>query len=192
MKRDKIKIFGARVNNLKNISIEIPRDKVVVITGLSGSGKSTLAFDVIHAEGNRRYLESLSSYARQFLEISAKPDADKIENLSPTISIDQKSISRSPRSTVGTMTEIYDYLRILFAKVGTPYCPHCRLPMARKKNNEIIEEILALPDNTQIAILARVRQDGKNIQEIRLHSNKKISCCSKMEKRHRFRAGFNL
>jgi len=166
MKRDKIKIFGARVNNLKNISIEIPRDKVVVITGLSGSGKSTLAFDVIHAEGNRRYLESLSSYARQFLEISAKPDADKIENLSPTISIDQKSISRSPRSTVGTMTEIYDYLRILFAKVGTPYCPHCRLPMARKKNHEIIEEILEMPDNTQIIILARIRQDGKSMEEI--------------------------
>ncbi|MFZ2975696.1 MAG: excinuclease ABC subunit UvrA [Candidatus Moraniibacteriota bacterium] len=166
MKRDKIKIFGARVNNLKNISIEIPRDKVVVITGLSGSGKSTLAFDVIHAEGNRRYLESLSSYARQFLEISAKPDADKIENLSPTISIDQKSISRSPRSTVGTMTEIYDYLRILFAKVGTPYCPHCRLPMARKKNTEIIEEILQMPDNTQVIILARIRQDGKSMEEI--------------------------
>ncbi len=166
MKKDKIKIFGARVNNLKNISVEIPRDKVVVITGLSGSGKSTLAFDVIHAEGNRRYLESLSSYARQFLEISAKPDADKIENLSPTISIDQKSISRSPRSTVGTMTEIYDYLRILFAKVGTPYCPHCRLPMARKKNQEIIEEILEMPDNTQIIILARIRQDGKSIEEI--------------------------
>lgn len=166
MKRDKIKIFGARVNNLKDIDIEIPRDKMVVITGLSGSGKSTLAFDVIHAEGNRRYLESLSSYARQFLEISAKPDADKIENLSPTISIDQKSISRSPRSTVGTMTEIYDYLRILFAKIGTPYCPHCRVPMARKKNQEIIEEILQMPDNTQIAVLARIRQDGKSIEEV--------------------------
>ena len=165
-KKDKIKISGARVNNLKNINVEIPRDKLVVITGLSGSGKSSLAFDVINAEGNRRYLESLSSYARAFLEISAKPDADKIENLSPTISIDQKSISRSPRSTVGTLTEIYDYLRILFAKIGTPYCPHCRLPMARKKNQEILEEILILPDKTQIAILARIREGEKNIAEV--------------------------
>jgi excinuclease ABC subunit A len=164
--RDKILIKGARVNNLKNIDVEIPRDKVVVITGLSGSGKSSLAFDVIHAEGNRRYLESLSSYARQFLEISGKPDADKIENLSPTISIDQKSISRSPRSTVGTLTEIYDYLRVLFAKIGVPYCPHCRLPMMRKSNQEILDEISAVPDNTQVAILARIKENGKDIRQM--------------------------
>lgn len=164
-KRDKIRIVGARANNLKNINVEIPRDKFVVITGLSGSGKSSLAFDVIHAEGNRRYLESMSSYARQFLEISGKPDVDKIENLSPTISIDQKSISRSPRSTVGTLSEIYDYLRVLFAKVGVPYCPHCRLPMMRKSHQEILGEILELPENTQVAILARIKDEGKDIRE---------------------------
>ncbi|MFA7319442.1 MAG: excinuclease ABC subunit UvrA [Parcubacteria group bacterium] len=166
VKRDKIKIFGARVNNLKNISLEIPRDKLVVVTGLSGSGKSSLAFDVVHAEGNRRYLESMSSYVRHFLEISGKPDVDKIENLSPTISIDQKSISKSPRSTVGTITEIYDYLRVCFAKVGTPYCPHCRLPMTQKSNQEILAEIFELPDNTQLGILARLREEGKDTHQI--------------------------
>ncbi len=166
VKRDKIKISGARVNNLKNISVEIPRDKLVVVTGLSGSGKSSLAFDVVHAEGNRRYLESMSSYVRHFLEISGKPDVDKIENLSPTISIDQKSISKSPRSTVGTITEIYDYLRVLFAKVGTPYCPHCRLPMTQKSNTEILQEIFELPDNTQLGILARIREEGKDIRTV--------------------------
>lgn len=166
IKRDKIKISGARVNNLKNISLEIPRDKLVVVTGLSGSGKSSLAFDVVHAEGNRRYLESMSSYVRHFLEISGKPDVDKIENLSPTISIDQKSISKSPRSTVGTITEIYDYLRVCFAKVGTPYCPHCRLPMTQKSNQEILDEIFELADNTQLGILARLREDGKDAVQI--------------------------
>jgi excinuclease ABC subunit A len=165
-KRDKIRITGARVNNLKNINVEIPRDKLVVVTGLSGSGKSSLAFDVVHAEGNRRYLEGLSSYVRHFLEISGKPDADKIENLSPTISIDQKSISRSPRSTVGTLTEIYDYLRVLFAKIGVPYCPHCRLPMVRKSNQEILDEILGMPDNTQVAVLARVKEEGRGPREV--------------------------
>ena len=158
IKRDKIIIRGARVNNLKNIDIDIPRDKFVVITGLSGSGKSSLAFELIHAEGNRRYLEGMSSYARQFLDVGAKPDVDRIENLSPTISIDQKSISRSLRSTVGTLTEIYDYLRVLFAKVGQPHCPRCGTPMSRKSNQEIPDDILNLPDNTQIAILARPKE----------------------------------
>jgi excinuclease ABC subunit A len=165
-KKDQIIVRGAKVNNLKNIDVDIPRDKLVVVTGLSGSGKSSLAFDVVYAEGNRRYLEGMSSYARQFLDVSAKPDVDKIENLSPTISIDQKSLSRSPRSTVGTLTEIYDYLRVLYAKIGTPYCPNCLLPMGRKKNQEILEEILVLPENTQVAILARVKDEGQSVKDI--------------------------
>jgi excinuclease ABC subunit A len=165
-KRDKIIIRGARVNNLKNIDVEIPRDKLVVITGLSGSGKSSLAFDVIYAEGNRRYLEGMSIYARQFLDISAKSDVDKIENLSPTISIDQRSVGRSPRSTVGTLTEIYDYLRVLFSKAGSPYCPGCGALMFRKSNREILEEIMSLPGNTNLAILAKVRERDKSSREI--------------------------
>ncbi len=164
--RENIIIRGARVNNLKNINITIPRDKFVVITGLSGSGKSTLAFDVVYAEGNRRYLEGMSSYVRQFLNVSAKPEVDKIENLSPTISIDQRSVSKSPRSTVGTLTEIYDYLRVLMAKIGVPHCPNCLLPMAKKNKQEILEEILNFSNNTQLAILARVRENGKNIREV--------------------------
>jgi len=155
-KRDHIIIKGAKVNNLKDIDINIPRDKFVVITGLSGSGKSSLAFDTIYAEGNRRYMEGLSSYARNFLDVSAKPDVDKIENLSPSIAIDQRSISRSPRSTVGTLTEIYDYLRILFAKVGKPHCPECGALMRRTSNKEILEEISKLSDKTQIAILSPI------------------------------------
>lgn len=165
-KRDKIIIRGARINNLKNIDVDIPRDKMVVVTGLSGSGKSSLAFDVVFAEGNRRYLEGMSSYARQFLDVGAKPDVDKIENLSPTISIDQKSLSRSSRSTVGTLTEIYDYLRILFAKVGAPHCPQCGTAMLRKTNQEILDELLVLPENTQLGILAKLREAGKNPKEI--------------------------
>ena len=128
---DKIVIKGAREHNLKNIDLEIPKNKLVVFSGLSGSGKSSLAFDTIYAEGNRRYMEGLSSFARNFLDPSVKPDVDKIENLSPPISIDQKSIARSPRSTVGTLTEIYDYLRVLYAKVGVPHCPHCKTPLEK-------------------------------------------------------------
>lgn len=154
------------MNNLKNIDIDIPRDKLVVVTGLSGSGKSSLAFDVIYTEGNRRYLEGMSSYARHFLDVGAKPDVDKIENLSPTISIDQKSLSRSLRSTVGTLTEIYDYLRVLFAKIGQVHCPQCGTAMLRKTNQEILEEIHKFPENTQIAILAKTRENNKNSKEI--------------------------
>jgi len=164
--RDKIIVKGARVNNLKNIDIDIPRNKLVVVTGLSGSGKSSLAFDVIYAEGNRRYLEGMSSYARQFLDVGAKPDVDKIENLSPTISIDQKSLSRSPRSTVGTLTEVYDYLRVLYAKIGTPHCPKCGTLMLRKQSQEIVDEILSAPENAQIIIMAKVRSEGKLTKEV--------------------------
>ena len=163
---NEIVIKGARVNNLKNIDVNIPRDKFVVITGLSGSGKSSLAFDTIYAEGNRRYMEGLSSYARNFLEPAIKPDIDKIENLSPPISIDQKSISRSPRSTVGTLTEVYDYMRILFAKVGILYCPNCGASMQKKSNQEILDEIMEASHHTQIAILARLKESGKTKQEI--------------------------
>jgi excinuclease ABC subunit A len=165
-KRDKIIVRGARVNNLKNVDIDIPRDRLVVVTGLSGSGKSSLAFDVVYAEGNRRYLEGLSSYARQFLDVGAKPDVDKIENLSPTISIDQKSLSRSPRSTVGTLTEIYDYLRVMFAKIGVPHCPRCGAEMFRKNTHEILDEIMLLPENTQVAILAKFKDNGKKAKDI--------------------------
>lgn len=165
--RDRIIVKGARVNNLKNIDIDIPRDQFVVVTGLSGSGKSSLAFDTLYAEGNRRYMEGLSSYARNFLDIGAKPDVDKIENMSPSISIDQKSISRSSRSTVGTLTEVYDYLRVLYAKLGKAHCPDCGKMMERKTNREILSELLKLPENTQVAILAPVKNlENKNNKEL--------------------------
>src|SRR3990167_4075454 len=146
---DKIVIRGARVHNLKNINLEIPRDKFVVLTGLSGSGKSSLAFDTIYAEGQRRYVESLSAYARQFLGLMDKPDVDQIEGLSPAISIDQKSSSRNPRSTVGTITEIYDYLRLLYARVGHPHCPRCGKEVARQSVSQIVDQITKLPTHTR-------------------------------------------
>ncbi|MBW2097079.1 MAG: excinuclease ABC subunit UvrA, partial [Deltaproteobacteria bacterium] len=149
-----IKIRGARVHNLKNISLDIPRNQFVVITGLSGSGKSSLAFDTIYAEGQRRYVESLSAYARQFLEQMDKPDVDTIEGLSPAISIEQRSSSRNPRSTVGTVTEIYDYMRVLFARVGRPHCPKCRIEIHSQTVQQIVDRILALPEGTKVQILA--------------------------------------
>ena len=139
-----IRIKGARQHNLKNINVDIPRDKMVVITGLSGSGKSSLAFDTIYAEGQRRYVESLSSYARQFLGQMDKPDVDYIEGLSPAISIDQKTTSRNPRSTVGTVTEIYDYLRLLFARTGHPHCPKCGKPFNQQTIDQLLDKLLAL------------------------------------------------
>jgi len=139
---DKIVVKGAKQNNLKNVTVEIPRDKLVVFTGLSGSGKSTLAFDTIFAEGQRKYMESLSSYARQFLGQMEKPDVDIIEGLSPAISIDQKTTSNNPRSTVGTVTEIYDYFRLLFAKIGIPHCPECGREIRRQTVDEIVDKVL--------------------------------------------------
>ena len=158
---DKIIIKGAKVHNLKNISLEIPRDKLVVITGLSGSGKSSLAFDTLYAEGQRRYVESLSSYARQFLGIMEKPDVQKIEGLSPAISIDQKTTSKNPRSTVGTVTEIYDYIRLLYARIGVPYCPNCGKKIEKQSIDQIIDKVLELPEGARIQILAPVVRGRK-------------------------------
>ncbi len=158
---DKIIVRGARTHNLKNIDIEIPRDKLVVITGLSGSGKSSLAFDTLYAEGQRRYVESLSTYARQFLSMMEKPDIDHIEGLSPAISIEQKSTSHNPRSTVGTITEIYDYLRLLFARAGEPRCPDHDLPLAAQTISQMVDQVIALPEGSKLMLLAPVVQDRK-------------------------------
>ncbi len=156
-----IRVTGAREHNLKNINVDIPRDKFVVITGLSGSGKSSLAFDTIYAEGQRRYVESLSSYARQFLGLMEKPDVDQITGLSPAISIDQKSTSHNPRSTVATVTEVYDYLRLLFARIGVPHCPICGKPVTRRTSETIIDEIMKLPNGAKLMILAPIVKDKK-------------------------------
>ncbi len=198
---DHIYVKGARANNLKNIDVTIPRDKLVVLTGLSGSGKSSLAFDTIYAEGQRRYVESLSSYARMFLGQMEKPDVDYIDGLSPAISIDQKTTSKNPRSTVGTVTEIYDYLRLLWARVGTPHCPKCGKEIKQQTIDQIIDQVLALPEATRIQVMApvirgkkgehqkvfedarksgyvRVRADGSLYdltEEIKLDKNKKHS-----------------
>lgn len=201
MTQDFIKVRGARAHNLKNINVDIPRDKLVVVTGLSGSGKSSLAFDTIYAEGQRRYVESLSSYARQFLGQMDKPDVDYIEGLSPAISIDQKTTSRNPRSTVGTVTEVYDYLRLLFARIGHPHCPRCGREISQQTVQQMVDQIMMYPERTKLQILAplikgkkgehvkifedarkagyvRVRVDGENrdlSEEIKLEKNKKHS-----------------
>src|SRR6202047_779551 len=156
-----ISIRGAREHNLKNIDVEIPRDKLVVFTGLSGSGKSSLAFDTIYAEGQRRYVESLSAYARQFLEMMQKPDVDQIDGLSPAISIEQKTTSKNPRSTVGTVTEIYDYLRLLWARVGVPYSPATGLPIESQIVSQMVDRVLALPEGTRLYLLAPVVRGRK-------------------------------
>ncbi|MBX9819580.1 MAG: excinuclease ABC subunit A, partial [Afipia birgiae] len=156
-----ITIRGAREHNLKNIDLEIPRDKLVVFTGLSGSGKSSLAFDTIYAEGQRRYVESLSAYARQFLEMMQKPDVDQIDGLSPAISIEQKTTSKNPRSTVGTVTEIYDYMRLLWARVGIPYSPATGLPIESQIVSQMVDRVLTLPEGTRLYLLAPVVRGRK-------------------------------
>ena len=163
--QDKIIVKGARANNLKNIDVTIPRDKLVVMTGLSGSGKSSLAFDTIYAEGQRRYVESLSSYARMFLGQMDKPDVDYIEGLSPAISIDQKTTSKNPRSTVGTVTEIYDYLRLLYARIGVPHCPICGREITQQTVDQMVDEVLRLPEGTRFQVLAPVVRGRKGTQQ---------------------------
>ena len=169
---DKLVVSGAREHNLKDITVEIPRGSLTVITGLSGSGKSSLAFDTIYAEGQRRYVESLSAYARQFLGQMDKPDVDSIEGLSPAISIDQKTTSRNPRSTVGTVTEIYDYLRLLWARIGHPHCHICGRPITGQSAEQIIDQVMELPEGTRFMVLApivrgRKGEYGKQLEELR-------------------------
>ncbi len=170
---NKIIIKGARANNLKNIDVELPRDKLIVMTGLSGSGKSSLAFDTIYADGQRRYVESLSSYARMFLGQMEKPDVDSIEGLSPAISIDQKTTSKNPRSTVGTVTEIYDYLRLLYARIGVPHCPVCGREISQQTIDSMVDKILEMPVGTKIQLLAPIARNRKGTFAKELESAKK-------------------
>ena len=172
--QDTIVVKGARANNLKNIDVTIPRDKLVVLTGVSGSGKSSLAFDTIYAEGQRRYVESLSSYARMFLGQMEKPDVDSIDGLSPAISIDQKTTSKNPRSTVGTVTEIYDYLRLLWARVGTPHCPNCGKEIQQQTVDQIIDQVMRLPEATRIQVMAPVIR-GKKGEHARIFEDARKS-----------------
>lgn len=165
MDSGKIIIKGARENNLKNINLEIPRNKLIVMTGVSGSGKSSLAFDTIYAEGQRRYVESLSAYARQFLDNVDKPDVDSIEGLSPAISIDQKTTSRNPRSTVGTVTEIYDYLRLLYARIGHPVCPNHHIEIASQTVEQMCDKVLSYEDDSKITILSPIAEGRKGTFE---------------------------
>ena len=165
MANDKIIIHGARAHNLKNIDVKIPKNKLVVITGLSGSGKSSLAFDTLYAEGQRRYVESLSAYARQFLGQMDKPDVDSIDGLSPAISIDQKTTSHNPRSTVGTVTEINDFLRLLWARVGTPICPNDHIPISSQSPDQMVDRVLELPERTRLQILSPVVRDKRGTQK---------------------------
>src|SRR5713226_6774746 len=161
MPSDRIVVRGAREHNLKNITVEIPRDRFVVLTGISGSGKSSLAFDTIYAEGQRKYVESLSAYARQFLDQMQKPDVDFIEGLSPAIAIEQRSSGSNPRSIIATTTEIYDYLRLLYAHVGQPYCPETGVPIITQSTSDIVDRILSLPPRTRVMVLAPVVQGQK-------------------------------
>src|SRR5690242_5154611 len=156
-----IRIRGARTHNLKNVDLDLPRDRLIVITGLSGSGKSSLAFDTLYAEGQRRYVESLSAYARQFLSMMDKPDVDAIEGLSPAIAIEQKATSHNPRSTVGTVTEIYDYLRLLYARAGVPRCPDHHIDLTAQTVSQMVDQVLAMPEDTKLLLLAPLITDRK-------------------------------
>ena len=173
-KKEYIKIKGAREHNLKDVSLNIPRNEFVVLTGLSGSGKSSLAFDTIYAEGQRRYMESLSSYARQFLGQMEKPDVDKIDGLSPAISIDQKSTNRNPRSTVGTVTEIYDYFRLLYARIGIPHCPKCGKEIKKQTVDQMVDEIMRLEEGTKFQLLAPIVR-GRKGEHVKVFQNAKRS-----------------
>ena len=173
MANDKIIVRGAKEHNLKNINVEIPRNQLVVITGLSGSGKSSLAFDTIYAEGQRRYVESLSSYARMFLGQMDKPNVESIEGLSPAISIDQKTTSKNPRSTVGTVTEIYDYLRLLYARIGVPHCTVCGREIRQQTVDQIVDKILSYPEGSKIQVLAPVVRGRKGEHQKVLDSARK-------------------
>src|SRR6186713_852109 len=173
MASEELVIHGAREHNLKDIDVRLPRNKLTTITGLSGSGKSSLAFDTIYAEGQRRYVESLSAYARQFLQMMEKPDVDSIEGLSPATSIDQKTTSRNPRSTVGTVTEIYDYLRLLWARIGTPYCPECGEEITGQTQEQIVDRLMTLDEGTKFMVMApvvrgRKGEYGKLLEQMRL------------------------
>ena len=170
---NEIVIKGAREHNLKNVDLKIPRDKLVVFTGLSGSGKSSLAFDTIYADGQRRYVESLSSYARMFLGQMEKPDVDSIEGLSPAISIDQKTTSKNPRSTVGTVTEIYDYLRLLYARIGVPHCPVCGREIKQQTVDQMVDQLLSYPERTRMQILAPVVRGRKGTHQKEFESARK-------------------
>ena len=200
MAHEHIVIRGAREHNLKDVTVSLPRDRLVVITGLSGSGKSSLAFDTLYAEGQRRYVESLSAYARQFLGQMDKPDVDSIEGLSPAISIDQKTTARNPRSTVGTVTEIYDYLRLLYARVGHPHCPKCGREITGQSAEQIVEQVLALPEGTRFTVDAPVVRDAQGrvpravraAARRRLHARqgrRRSSCCSRSRSTSTSRCG---
>ncbi|RQD81461.1 excinuclease ABC subunit UvrA, partial [Methanosalsum natronophilum] len=169
MSLNNIIIKGAKEHNLKNVDLNLPRDNLIVITGLSGSGKSSLAFDTIYAEGQRRYVESLSAYARQFLGLMEKPDVEYIEGLSPAISIEQKTTSKNPRSTVGTVTEIYDYLRLLFSRIGVPHCPQCKVIIEPQSVDQIVDSINKIPQKSKIHILAPIIRERKGEYKKLLH-----------------------